>query len=174
MGYEASYKIVGELDQRFKPIFKKTSQQEINKYKNLVVGICMLVKDLDVVGVSKLYDNISVYTKMYIQYIVNNWKVDLAEKLKESNEVHVCGWEFSRGRDFYTNIEDTISNTIERVFYIAINSTPDIFDDSERYYAKLNLIEEELNVEEFIWDIMEHDLFDTYAHKEDSNFNDSF
>lgn len=176
MGYDASYKIVEELDSKFKSIFGKTSQRELNKYKNIVVGVCMLVKDLDIIGLSKLYDNISTYTRMYINCIVNNWKADLEEHLKESNEIHVCGWEFSRGRPSYSveDIETTIDDTVERIFYIAITPTPDILDKSEDYYNKINLISDELNVEEIIYDIMEHSLFDMYAHKEGSDFSDSF
>lgn len=176
MGYEASYKIVGELDPKFKPIFNKASEEELNKYRNLIIGICMLVKDLDAIGLSKLYDNITVYTKMYIQSIVNNWKVDLEERLKDSNEINVCGWDYSDNRDSYVpeDVENVIINTIAGIFFIAINSTPDILNESTAYYTKLDLINDELNVEEYVYDIMEHSLFNMYAHKEGSEFSASY
>lgn len=176
MGYDATYKIVGELDDKFKPIFKKVTKQELNKYKNLVIGTCMLVKNLEVVSLSKLYDNITAYTRMYIEYIINNWKVDLKESLKDSNEIHVCGWDFSKsGPSYYPeDIEDVMNNTVENIFYIAINYTSDILDDSEKYYAKLNLIRDELDIEEYIYEIMEHLLFDTYARAEGSEFKESY
>lgn len=173
MGYSATYKINEELDGRFKPLYKTFNKHSLEKSKTILVGTCLIARDINTYSLGKLYDEIYTCVKMYTMDLRDEWCHDLQERLKDTNEIQVCGWEFTRDKTGFVDIDDFDRYTTESLFYIALNPTD--FNDLDKYHEKIHQINEQLSDAEWcIHDIMERDLFDTYAKKEGSEFEDGY
>lgn len=176
MGYEASFKIKEALDDRFKPIFREIKKDDIAKHRVILVATCMLEKKSDnSFDLHKIYEDIAIATRLYITYLTEDWKHDLKKSLEKDNEVTVCGWEYSDTGRTHLDINELTNDIIERLFYISIDKSISILEDSEKYYNKLNLIKSELDeLPDLIYDILMYDLYCTYKDKENSEFNESY
>lgn len=172
MGYSATYKINEELDSKFKSNFKLIKQHDIEKSKISLIGVCLIAREITTYSLTKLYDEIYAFVRIHIMNLRDSWCNNLQEQLKESNEIQVCGWEFTRDKVF-KDLEDYEEYLTENLFYITL--TPTDFENSEKYYEKINIIKEYISDSDYIvGDIMDRDLFDTYSKKEGSEFEDSY
>lgn len=82
--------------------------------------------------------------------IYNQWKEN------ENHEIWFCGWQYAREATL-TN-EEIVASTVDNLFiYCDLVQTPDYFDDHEKFYEKLNNINEEI-------DGFEESIIENYNH----------
>lgn len=181
MGYDASFKIIGEIDPKYKSWRKDTCHEDIVKYKNLLIAACMASSNENSDNLSATYDKILMSLKIYINYLSEDWKVNLAkgfENQKEEDKVYsVCGWKYSKngsGADW--TIESLEDFMIEELFQMAMQPSGSPFDDTEnKYYDKLSKIKDTVSeIEDIVWDIWEMDFYNDYKDKEGSDFEESY
>ena len=177
MGYDASFKFTGELDSRFKTFRKELKPETIHEYKMLLVGVCLINRSIEVKDLRSIYTDISLYTRMYISILEDNWKLQLQDRLKQEDGVmYFRGWDYARDSLMpYETVEECTNRTIESLYYIALTPTVNIYEDESKYYDKINRINSELEeLDEYIWDIMNLDFYKTYKNAEGSNFQESY
>ena len=183
MGYQTTFRLKGELDNQFKTWMKSVTKSELTKYKVVLEGICMLpIEKTDNMRghtyMYKLYDDINTAVTMYVNYIVESWKIDLKNRIDENNEIWFCGWEFSdSGNDSpWENKEDLVDFFTEQLFLYVIQPTSGAFDyKNDDYYDKLQKVFDNINdIDDSVYDMMNHKFVNRYRDSEDAYESDGY
>lgn len=106
------------------------------------------------------------YLTCWYNDIVKTTKKDVYDEYVADNEITFYGYEFSRGA---SNVKDElIKNILEKLIILAdVISTPDYFESQEKFYDKLNDINEELTYfEEESIDIVKHEIMNDLSEYE--------
>ena len=161
MGYDTSFKLKAPIDKRFTGWMLDVKSSDIEEAKNVLIAVCMKsqVREPDTVELSKAYRKIDFSLRLYINYLIENWKC--AHKGDAGDEYSFCGWELSRGREMH--IDDNYDPATEirdefcpHLFFSAIEVTKGRFEsDNNDYHSKYEAISDIVNeIEETVWDTM--------------------
>ena len=161
MGYDTSFKLKAPIDKRFTGWMRDVKSSDIEEAKNVLIAVCMKsqVREPDTVELSKAYRKIDFSLRLYINYLIENWKC--AHKGDVGDEYSFCGWELSRGREMH--IDDNYDPATEirdefcpHLFFSAIEVTKGRFEsDNNDYHSKYEAISDIVNeIEETVWDTM--------------------
>lgn len=174
MGYDCEFKLKGELDKEFVSYWREEpSEHDEHKYKEILVATCLAPLNGeadDAIVLNKRYDKITFAVRMVILHIVEMWKYNMVQTLKDNdNTVNFCGWDMSRGYDFDKTLEQLISDTIESLFELSIIDAGKYFDESNDYFEKKREIKTTINyLDEEVWDVMNHKFLDRYRDSDDA------
>lgn len=161
MGYDTSFKLKTPIDKRFTGWMRDVKSSDIEEAKNVLIAVCMKsqVREPDTVELSKAYRKIDFSLRLYINYLIEDWKC--AHKGDVGDEYSFCGWELSRGREMH--IDDNYDPATEirdefcpHLFFSAIEVTKGRFEnDNNDYHSKYEAISDIVNeIEETVWDTM--------------------
>ena len=161
MGYDTSFKLKTPIDKRFTGWMRDVKSSDIEEAKNVLIAVCMKsqAREPDTVELSKAYRKIDFSLRLYINYLIEDWKC--AHKGDVGDEYSFCGWELSRGREMH--IDDNYDPATEirdefcpHLFFSAIEVTKGRFEsDNNDYHSKYEAISDIVNeIEETVWDTM--------------------
>lgn len=177
MGYENTLKIKGEIDERFKSNRTFIDRNNLESYKALLFGTCLCHYDsTDSVARKNIYSEIATLTRMYFWEIEEIWKYDLKKTLEEcNNEFYVHGWEFAHDDYYDFNKEDYLHKVISDLFIYTICANVSMLDDKEKWEEKFSIISGIVeNIYDTIFEILDHDFYDTYRNKEETEQEESY
>ena len=187
MGYETHFRLKGELDKQFTSWMKEVKKEDINRQKNVLLATCMLTRlsKVDNFELNKVYNSISTAFRMYLNYLVEDWKINLQKRLDyedeydKKNEVYFCGWNHSEGHDDPTweDEDDMINYFVPNIFLLAVESAASPFDnDDDTYYRKLEKISEYVNdLDDCVCDMMDSQFISFYRnHTELADESDGY
>ena len=179
MGYETHFRLKGELDNRFKSWMKEVKKEEIERQKNVLLATCMLTKldKGDSFELSKAYETISMAFRMYLNYLVESWKISLQQRLDyedeydKKGEVYFCGWNHAEGNGGPTweSEEDIINYFVPNIFLLAVEPCASPFDrENDTYHEKLEQISEYVDdIECSVIDMMDGQFISFYRNSPD-------
>lgn len=169
MGYEVKIIKPENLDDRFKTILKDSNDDYIAELKNEILIDCMTKEDFTYGSVKSMRFKISCL----IQAIEENVKFNILNRFEHLEEgedgVWFCGRHLTRPSTY--NREISINNTLETcLLYKYVIPTPDYFEDSEKFFEKVDKIKEELEFEDYISDEITADFCMTYKKEENESY----
>lgn len=160
MGYQVTFTPTEEKMEEYKkkPTFG-SYYKSIDGYKKEIFSYCMKpTEDAPAVIQSKL-NALLTYLNQLIkederQNAYDRWESD------ENHELWYCGWQFAK--DSSITEEELINNTIDNLFlFVDIVKTPDYFDEHEKFYDKLNDVNNEIDgFIECAQEIIIHEIID--------------
>lgn len=177
MGFDATIKINGEIDSKFKTDLTEFNSNQKNRYRAMLLGTCMQYhEDLNMSKRQSLYDEIAVFVRLYVMEITDEWKFRLKETLKESNnEFYVRGWSFYNDRWIRTTIDELEAGLIQELFLNSLCANVSLLDNSEKWHDKKGRIFDIVDeIEENVFDIMDHEFYEEYKDKEENELNEDF
>lgn len=138
MGYERSFMPTEEAIEEFRRNMSHSSDSHDN-FKIELKTYCMLDHSGD--EMSDVLLKIKYYLNGIRYYMRNECYRIVVEQYEEHGTVWFCGWEHSHaGPD--CDYDDVFRYVIEKLVILAcVVKTPDWFDDSEKFYEKLNEID---------------------------------
>lgn len=150
MSYYTSFKLKGELDKQFLPLYSQHSSTDyIEKYKNVLFAICMEdMRNKKPEDYFKLYETLSIYTKMFLNILLTEYYLYIQDTLKsEDNTISFCGWQYSRSSlsTLYTDKEDMIAHQVSYLFKIAIIKCGDYWAKDSTYHDKYSEVIEAID-----------------------------
>lgn len=150
MSYYTSFKLKGELDKQFQPLYSQHSPTDyIEKYKNVLFAICMEdMHNKRPEDYFKLYETLSIYTKMFLNILLTEYYLSLQDELKDKdNTISFCGWQYSRSSlsTLYTDKEDMIAHQVSYLFKTAIIKCDDYWDKDSTYHNKYSEVIEAID-----------------------------
>lgn len=145
MSYYATFKPTEEAIKKLKPFVNtEKNKQWISDTKNEILLKCLIKSDMtDFIKVSnELRYLLRALEKSYQdeskQYCINRYNEE------DSHEVWFCGWEYSRPCNA-PDMEDVTDYVLRDLLVLKfIVPTPDYFEDSEKFFDKLNEINEKI------------------------------
>lgn len=183
MGYQTTFRLKGELDDQFKTWMKSVTKSELTKYKVVLEGICMLPveKNDNMRGhtyMYKLYGDINTAVSMYVEYIIESWKIWIKDRINENNEIYFCGWEYSNSGNNspWESKEDLVDFFTEQLFLYVIQPTQGAFEyKNDDYYDKLQKVSDSINeIEDSVYGMMNHKFVNRYRDSEDAYESDGY
>ena len=161
MGYDTSFKLKAPIDKRFVGWMRDVKLSDIEESKNVLIAVCMKsgVQEPDAVELSKAYRKIDFSLRLYINYLIEDWKNN--HKGDVGDEFSFCGWEYARGReiridDEYDPATEIRNDFCPHLFFSAIEASKGKFEsDNNDYYSKYEAISDAVNeIEDTVWDTM--------------------
>lgn len=177
MGYESTIKINGEIDPKYKTDLKEFNSNLKDRYRAMLLGTCLQYhEDLSMSKRQLLYDEIAAFVRLYVMEITDEWKFHLKETLKENNnEFYVRGWSFYNGTWIRTTIDELEAGLIQELFLYSLCANVSVLDNSEKWHDKKGQIFDIVNeIEENVFDIMDHEFYEEYKDKEENELNEDF
>lgn len=177
MGYEATIKINGELDQKYKTYVTQINKSNNHMYKTLLIGTCLQHYDnLDCHKRKCLYEEIAMFVRLYVTTISDEWKLTLKKTLEENdNEFYVCGWDFAKNSSDETNIENIEEYVIEQLFLYATCANVEMISDEGKWHDKKTCVLDIVNdIEDSVWSFWDHEFYNDYKEKEGTTFEESY
>ena len=161
MGYDTSFKLKAPIDKRFVGWMRDVKSSDIEESKNVLIAVCMKsqVSEPDAMELSKAYRNIDFSLRLYINYLIEDWKNNHQGDV--GTEYSFRGWELSRGREMH--IDDNYDPATEirndfcsYLFFSAIEATKGKFEsDNDDYHSKYEAISDVVDeIEGTVWDTM--------------------
>lgn len=145
MGYQITFLPTEEKMQEYKP-YNELSKVELEPTKYEIMSYCMKKHDDSVFSKVKYLKNTLTFLANQVeQYEKQNayyrWKSD------ENHWLWYCGWEFARECSF--DKDDMIERHVKDLLVLSdIVETPDYFENSEKFYRKLEEVDE--NIDGFV------------------------
>lgn len=141
MSYYTSFKLKGELDTQFRPLFGTSNESKyINKYENVLFAICMEDRtNYTPEDYSKLYDTLERYVNMYINLLLSDYWSSLQNELKNNNStIEFYGWQYCKSSfsPLYESKEDFIAKQASMLFRTAIIKCDNYWDKDSTYNCK--------------------------------------
>lgn len=183
MSYNTTFRLKGELDSQFKTWMKSVTKSELNKYRVVLEGICILPveKSENQRGhtyMYKLYSDIYTAVSMYVKYLIENWKIGLKSRIDEKNEILFCGWRFSDSGSGspWDNEEDLTDFFTEQLFLYVIQPTKGAFDyENSDYDEKLQKVSDTINdIEDSVYEMMDKKFIERYRDSDDAYESDGY
>ena len=157
MGYQITFTPPAEKMEEYKNKDCTFVRTGVAGYKKELLSLCMHTpKDSPTYLQSTLTALVqclqSAIERDQKESIYNQWKND------ENHEIWFCGWQYAQEATL-TN-EEIVTSTVDNLFiYCDLVQTPDYFDDHEKFYEKLNDINDEINgFEEMIIENYNHSV----------------
>lgn len=186
MGYSTTFRLKGELDDKFKTWTTSYKKSDEKKYKVILDAVCMKAYDgfesRDAWVLYKIYDKVHNSVQFYVRLIVENWKYCLNKTLKEhNNEINFCGWEHASDRDSpWESEEDLVDHFTESLFMLAINESNKPFggkrnEDDEEWYEKWQKVSDiTSDIDECVVSLMDSQFINRYRDSEDADEDDGY
>lgn len=186
MGYSTTFRLKGELDDKFKTWTTSYKKSDEKKYKVILDAICMRAYDglegKESWVLYKIYDKVHSAVQIYVRLIVENWKYSINKELKEhNNEINFYGWEHASDRDCpWESEEDLVDHFTESLFMLAINESNKPFggkrnEDDEEWYEKWQKVSDITNdIDECVVSLMDSLFIDRYRDSEDADEDDGY
>lgn len=184
MGYSTTFRLKGELDDKFKTWTTSYKKSDEKKYKVILDAVCMKAYDgfegRDTWVLYKIYDKVHSAVQFYVKLLVENWKYCIGKTLKEhNNEINFFGWEYSGDRDCpWESEEDLVDHFTEDLFMLAINESNKPFggkrnEDDEEWYEKWEKVNSiTRDIDECVVSLMDNQFIDRYRDSEDADEDD--
>lgn len=182
MGYQTNFRLKGELDSQFKSsYYKDISKKEVQRYKSVLVAICMSElpedKRTNFFELSAYFDKLYTAVQACVNIYIETWKQNLKDRF-EGNEVYFCGWEYSDGRDvsIWDNEEDLICFYANDLFEILTSPAKSRFDEeNDTYCKKLQQISDQVDsLEESVWSLMNQKFINFYRDSDKADESDGY
>lgn len=177
MGYETTFRLKGELDSKFKGWGKSSTKAEREQYESILLATCKLVslnyeanKNSLSSYLVKAYKDIDFATELYVNMLVNNWKVSLEKDLKDNNnETYFCGWRYADpNQSAWESIEDLKSYFKRGLFQESIYPTGSPYEDNNEYSIKLDRIQSYIDdLESCVYDCLGNEFVKFYRNNPD-------
>lgn len=136
MGYQINVKIKKELPSEFKPTLTKV---EVDKYKSILAMLTAKIKieKLDAFSLLGIFNNIEFASRLYVNELVDNWKINLTDKII-NNETWFSGWEISHKSDITIDDlkSDNIRHLTESLFQVLLGDN----DEPTKYTNAFDII----------------------------------
>lgn len=186
MGYSTTFRLKGELDDKFKTWTTSYKKSDEKKYKVILDAVCMKAYDgfdsKDTWVLHKIYDKVHSAVQFYVRLLVENWKYCIGKTLKEhNNEINFFGWEYSGDRDCpWESEEDLVDHFTEDLFMLAINESNKPFggkrnEDDEEWYEKWEKVNSiTRDIDECVVSLMDNQFIDRYRDSEDADEDDGY
>lgn len=186
MGYSTTFRLKGELDDKFKTWTTSYKKSDEKKYKVILDAICMRAYDglegKESWVLYKIYDKVHSAVQIYVRLIVENWKYSINKELKEhNNEIKFYGREHASDRDCpWESEEDLVDHFTESLFMLAINESNKPFggkrnEDDEEWYEKWQKVSNITNdIDECVASLMDSLFIDRYRDSEDADEDDGY
>lgn len=182
MGYSTTFRLKGELDSKFQPLYRKEpTKQEIQRYKSALLALCMNEipenKRSNYFELIRVFDNLWVGVQSCVLTFKEIWKYRLKSRI-ENNEIDFYGWEYSDDRDIslWDDEDDLVAFHTNDLFEIVIVPASSRFDkESESYYEKLSQINNVINsLEESVDSLMDQQFFEFYRDSDKADESDGY
>lgn len=169
MGYEVKIIKPENLDDKFRTYLTEDNSNSIEELKNEILIDCMTKEDFTFTSVKNMRFKISCF----ISAIEENVKFNILQRFKHLDEdedgVWFCGWHLTKPSNY--DRESSINSALRMcLLYKYVIPTPDYFEDSEKFFEKVNRIEQELDFEEYISDAITADFCQTYKKEENESY----
>lgn len=178
MSYETTFKLKKELDDEFKShslVSNLLFEEYVEQLKNLLIAQCLFDdENINRDTLSLLYDKIKLNCTLYVNKLIEYWKISLMNELKEHNEtVYFNGWKFSPKailQSTFQNITEIINYFTKELLFISITKTKTPLDnDNSDYYAKRDKIQEIINdIPSSVFDFWDFKFINRYRNSLDA------
>lgn len=167
MGFQANINKITELDERFKPSFYSNStpeeiQDKIQEQKLDIISACMNPESIR-------YTSLKLMCRILVSLIEDEEKAIIVKRVEEDDgKLWYCGWEYAK--EYSEFDKDSILNRMieDLIILNRVVKTPDYFDESEKFFEKLQHLKDALDIDELIQDIIRHELIRFYGLKPDN------
>lgn len=167
MGYQITYTLKEEeLSSEFKPIYNDSNKldDDINSIKLELELIAL--SPFKETNISNLIKDVNFKTKQYLFLLKEKAKYHIYNTIKNEGEIYFCGWQYSQTTEYdKQTIIDSITENI--CIQKLIVTTPDYFDDCEKFNQKRNEISMILDYEDIIFEMLYSEFKEKYYEKSD-------
>lgn len=169
MGYQITFRPPKEfVDTQLKP--KAGSSVMARDIRDLKIEIMMYCMKPDEKAVSNDINRLSYMLRLMYNMIKNDTFAEAVRRFEEDGEIWYCGWNFSHEACEW-DLEDSISMQVEDFIILkGLVSTPDWFDEHEKFYEKLNEVKSNISgFEEICEEIAIYEVMDMLREFDISN-----
>ena len=167
MGFQANINKITELDERFKPSFYSHStpeeiQDKIQEQKLDIISACMNPESIR-------YTNLKLMCRILVSLIEDEEKAIIVRRVeKHDGKLWYCGWEYAKEYSDFDK-DSILDRMVEDLIILnRVVKTPDYFDESEKFFEKLQHLKDALDIDELIQDIIRHKLIRFYGLEPDN------
>ena len=167
MGYQITYTLSkDELSSEFIPMYKSEDElRRIIAELRLQLKLSALIPGKEE-NISSIVKDINFKVRQYYMLLEDIAKHYIYDNICSEGVVYFCGWNYAHGSDFdkQSNIDSmTESLCIQKI----ITSTPDYFEDNERFNMKCDEINAILDYEEIVFETIYSKFREKYYEKSD-------